>query len=385
MPDHPILEPGTGSPRPATGRLPIARPAARTSAAAERDAATTRSALLSPRSLQLCLGFVWLFVGALQLQPFMFGHGFVTKVILPNTMGQPAAVAAPITLAAHVMTHYPVLLNSLFAGAQILIGVSMIRLALLNRSTVRLVLLVSMAWALSVWWIGEGLGGLLTGAASPLTGAPGAVILYAVLAVLAWPPRKVATASPMEAGRPGIVSPQVPAAPARGEGVFGRVIWIVLWVGSAAMLLAPANRTAQSIRNQIVGSAAGEPGWLASFQRSVAAAAAGHGEIIAVVLAVASLAIGIGVFVPRIRTAALVFGALLSLAYWVVGQAFGGILTGTGTDPNAGALFVLLALALAPGGLRLPSIASLRARIRGVVSERSPARTGAGASTAPTS
>jgi hypothetical protein len=40
----------------------------------------------------------------------------------------------------------------------------------------------------------------------------------------------------------------------------------------------------------------------------------------------------------------------LSIDYWVLGQSFGGITTGIATDPNAGPLFVLLALALFPNG-----------------------------------
>ena len=47
-----------------------------------------------------------------------------------------------------------------------------------------LALAASIAWALAVWWLGEGLGGVLTGAASPVTGAPGAALLYALAAVL---------------------------------------------------------------------------------------------------------------------------------------------------------------------------------------------------------
>ena len=37
---------------------------------------------------------------------------------------------------------------------------------------------------------------------------------------------------------------------------------------------------------------------------------------------------------------------MLSLAYWVFGQGFGGIFQGGATDPNAGPLFVLLAYVL---------------------------------------
>jgi hypothetical protein len=38
---------------------------------------------------------------------------------------------------------------------------------------------------------------------------------------------------------------------------------------------------------------------------------------------------------------------VLNLAYWVLGQGFGGIFMGNATDPNAGLPFVLLAIAVA--------------------------------------
>ena len=42
----------------------------------------------------------------------------------------------------------------------------------------------------------------------------------------------------------------------------------------------------------------------------------------------------------------LALAIVLSLAYWVFGQGLGEVLSGSSTDPNAGPLFVLLALAL---------------------------------------
>ena len=46
---------------------------------------------------------------------------------------------------------------------------------------------MSFAWALGVWFFGEGLGMVLTGTASALTGAPGSVLLYGLLGLMAWP------------------------------------------------------------------------------------------------------------------------------------------------------------------------------------------------------
>lgn len=45
---------------------------------------------------------------------------------------------------------------------------------------------------------------------------------------------------------------------------------------------------------------------------------------------------------------ALWAGIALSLVFWVLGQNFGGMLAGHATDPNAGPLYVLLALTLCP-------------------------------------
>jgi len=63
-------------------------------------------------------------------------------------------------------------------------------------------------------------------------------------------------------------------------------------------------------------------------------------------LALASAAIGVAVGVNWHARPFLAAGILLNVAYWVVGQGFGGILTGQATDPNAGPLFVLLAVEL---------------------------------------
>jgi hypothetical protein len=70
------------------------------------------------------------------------------------------------------------------------------------RPTVKAALVGSVAWSLAVRWLGEGLGGLFTGTASPITGAPGAVLLYALIAVLAWP----ASGIPGRADRTGLAS-----------------------------------------------------------------------------------------------------------------------------------------------------------------------------------
>ena len=113
--------------------------------------------------------------------------------------------------------------NAVFATIQLLLG-----LGIAWRPTLRAALAGSVAWALGVWWFGEGLGGVLNGAASPLNGAPGAVIIYALLAVLLWPSDRHAAKAPFAAAR------------AVGAPV-ARALWLVLWGSLAYFALVPAD------------------------------------------------------------------------------------------------------------------------------------------------
>lgn len=51
----------------------------------------------------------------------------------------------------------------------------------------RVAIVVSVPYALGVWWIGEGLGGIPSGFAMVASGAPGAVLLHAIIGFLALP------------------------------------------------------------------------------------------------------------------------------------------------------------------------------------------------------
>jgi hypothetical protein len=96
--------------------------------------------------------------------------------------------------------------------------------------------------------------------------------------------------------------------------------------------------------------AGGAPSWLAGALNSAASSAQGHGVLLATILAVASVVIALGVWLPvrPVALAALALGVVLALAYWVFGQALGGpFWEGASTDVNAGPLFVLLALTVA--------------------------------------
>jgi hypothetical protein len=151
--------------------------------------------------------------------------------------------------------------------------------------------------------------------ASALTGAPGAVSLYALIGAMVWPN-----------GRPGGLL-----------GVRGaRAAWAALWLVMAWLWLVDAGG-ANGVTNAINAAPSGMS-WLSSVQNWFANAAKGDGTAIAIVLAAVSAAIGVAVAANWRPKPFLALAVGLNLLYWVVGQGFGGIPQGGATDPNAGLL-----------------------------------------------
>jgi hypothetical protein len=293
------------------------------------ESVAARPSLDASRALQLVLAAIWLLDGVLQYQAFMFTSGF-NQMLASTAAGNPAVIAKPITWDATLVSHHMVALNAIFATIQLLVG-----LGIAFRPTVRVALAASVVWSLGVWWFGEGLGGVLNGGASPLNGAPGAVIVYALLAVLLWPADRR-------------VPPPFIAARAVGAHV-ARALWAVLWLSLAYFALTPDNRAPQGVNGMIAGMESGEPVWLQDLQKGAASLVAGQGLAASVVLAVALVLIAVGVYLPaRIARATLVLAIVVSALIWVFAQAFGGILATGATDVNSGPLLALLALAYWP-------------------------------------
>ena len=237
--------------------------------------------------LQIALGVLWLIDGALQAQPFMFTSGFATQVIAPNGQGQPGFVAAPVHWASTVIAAHPVLWNVPFALLQLALGVG-----LLFRRTAKLALAASIAWALGVWYLGEGLSGLASGQASLLSGAPGSALLLAVLAAAAWPTHDGSREAPAS---------WLPS------------VWAVVWMGGAVFQSLPQNQ-GTTIPSEL--------------------------------LVIAEYLIGVGGLTRATRAPAAAVGLVMALVFWVTTQDFGGAFTGQGTDPNTGPLLALMAITL---------------------------------------
>jgi hypothetical protein len=295
----------------------------------------------SQRILQVVLGLFWILDAALQFKPFMFSKSFVSTFILANAPGQPAVLRWLITNVGHFLAPGVTVWNTLFALTQLAIGVG-----LLFPRTVRPALALSFPYVLGVWVFGEGLGMLFTGSATALSGAPGSVLLYGLIGLMAWP-RRVAGRTPAEGDRVGI------ASSAAGQGLGGAltplVVWSGFWVLAAVLFVLPDNRTQSSISSVITGMAPGNPGWYSHLLLRTGNHFGSVGTPTAWVLAAVSLVIGLGPLVVRRPGPFLAAGGLLSVLFWITGQGLlGGIFTGKGTDPNTAPLIVLLALAMVP-------------------------------------
>jgi len=261
------------------------------------------------RGLQVALGVVWLLDAALQYQPFMFTKTFPVMMLAPSGMGEPAFVSGPVLTAERLISGHVVPWNAMFATIQLVLAAG-----LLCRATARAALAGTIAWSLSVWWLGEGLGGIFRTTANPLTGAPGAALLYAFLAILIWP----RTGSPSVAEEASVAEGSL-----LGRGA--RVAWFALWATIAGLMLAaPASSS------------------------SLTAGDGTRAAVVTIGFAAAFALAAVGLLVPVTARPALVLAVSAAVALWVAGEDFGGIFSGSGTDPNTGPLLMLIALAFWP-------------------------------------
>jgi len=286
------------------------------------------------RALQLALAALWLLDAVLQYQTFMFSQGF-PRMLAATAAGNPVGVAGPVTWSAHLIGTHPGAANAAFATLQLLLA-----LGIAWRPTVRAALAASVAWALAVWWLGEGLGGVLTGTASPVTGAPGAALLYALAAVLLWPTPKGA-----ERDRPAPFA----AGAAVGAPV-ARALWLLLWGGMAWLTVVASQGPGLLPGADPAGAMpAVDPRWLRSLDAAASGLLSQHAGLAGLVTAGLFACIAAGVYLPvPAARAVLCLAVLAALAMWAAGQDLGGLFTRATTDPDSAPLLVLLAAAYWP-------------------------------------
>ena len=307
---------------------------------ADRDSAGLR------RGLQVALGIVWLADAALQYQPYMFTKASTASMLMPMATGEPAFVSGPVLTTMRLMTEHVAAWNALFATIQLALAVG-----LLWRPTARVALAGTIAWSLSVWWLGEGLGGIFSGMANPLTGAPGAALLYALLAILIWPAVQSGRTGPSVASASvgqrasvagasvasaSVASASVASASVAGASPLGRVArlaWFILWGTMAGLMLAAPARSA-----------------------SLTAPGGTQATVVTIGFAAVFALTAVGVFLPATVRPALLLAVLAALVIWATSEDFGKVFSGSATDVNTGPLLLLIALAYWPTG----SLASFR-------------------------
>lgn len=274
---------------------------------------------ITRRHLQVSLALLWLFDAALQCQPSMFTRAVTRAVIAPVGRGQLSVLAGPLHLLTSVVSAQPALANATFALIQFALG-----LGILTRRFTRVALGASIVWALSVWIVGEGFGGLTTGA-TLLTGAPGAALLYAVIAVLAWPSRSATVDD----------RPSSWALPA----------WCALWLTGAGLQLVAGNNSATSLTKTLRAARSSSPGWIGGLDHELAQLRIpSWASAVAVALYVL---VAMWALVPgRTRQLSIAVGMVIALTGWLVVQGLGDLTSGHATDLNSGPLIFLLAFAV---------------------------------------
>jgi hypothetical protein len=283
--------------------------------------------LLSRRHLEIALGTLWLLDGLFQLQPYMFTRAFYNGVLGMANMGLPGPVADADYHVATLLTAHPALWNTGFAGLQLMLG-----LGLLWRRTARVALICSVPWAIGVWAIGEGFGGMFMPGASLLTGAPGPALIYGLLALILLCAAADANSPRGRIGRAGLR--------------LGAAGWALIWTTGALLELEGTNHAATVPSAQIANGSYGEPAMFRWIDGVGGHLIGEHGYLFALVLGLLAVFIGWAIFVPRWRRVCLVTGIVVALFVGVVGQDLGAVFTGHGTDPGLGPPLVLLALAL---------------------------------------
>ncbi len=295
------------------------------------------------RTCRLLLATLWLLDAVLQIQPFMFTRGpnGFSGMLKSAATGNPGWVAHSITWNGSLVYHQPIATDTAFAFIQFLIAFGIV-----SKRTCKPALLLSIVWSLSVWWFGEGLGGLLSGRATPLGGGPGGVLYYALLAVLLWPTD----------------GSDLPFVAARTVGVAAaKVIWVTVWILLGLLCLVGSGRSPRALHDLVADLDNGQPGWLAHIDRVSGSFLLHHGTPVAILLSVVCLLVAVGVYLPApITQITLVVTIAVFIVIWVAVQDVGGILAGGATDPNSGPpviLFALIYWPLTPGspGWRRPS------------------------------
>jgi hypothetical protein len=265
-----------------------------------------------------CLGALWILDGLLQFQPQMFGQNFVTQVLVPNLSDQPSFLHAIVNAGINAWNLNPVVSDSAAAILQICIG--LLLFFPISDKRFRFGAYVSIFWGIVVWLCGEGAGLLLTGNASFYTGAPGAVLFYVLLAALLLAAENVSTRR----------LPQIAG-------------WTLL-VG-AALQLQSVFWTLDGVQGTAMASMMESIHIFRVFPTYVSNVLGVNPTVGNTLLIIIPLVVGLFLIFKPDRLVGAIALLFLFLTWWI-GQDFGMLTSGIGTDPSTAPLIALFILPL---------------------------------------
>lgn len=280
------------------------------------------------RLLRIGFGALWILDGILQMQSAM-PLRLTGQVIAEAGAGSPVWLQDVLRWGATIWNNHPV--TAATAAVWIQIGIGVWLLAVARGRWSRLGGLISIGWALSVWVLGEAMGGILAPGASWMFGAPGAVLFYAAAGALvalperSWRDRRLGRAVLSCSGVLLLAMAVLQAWPGNG-----------FWQGNGGALQSMVTEMARTPQPHALSALLGD---VAGFVGAYA--------VLLNLLVIATLGLtGVAFLSGRVRLIrpALAAIAVLCLADWVLVQDLG-VLGGMGTDPNSALPQLLLFLA----------------------------------------
>ena len=267
------------------------------------------------------LGAFWILDGLLQFQPLMFGPEFTTDVLEPLFAHQPVFLHVLIQWGIDLWNTNTIITNGNAAMLQIAIGILLF--FPLKSDEFKWGAWVSIVWGFIVWICGEGAGDLFTGNATFYTGAPGAVLIYMLLAWLLLNPEKFKLS----------LYPKIAG-------------WLFLF--GALLQLQPGFWSSDGVGEAFMTSMMDPVQTVAVIPNAISVAAGLTPVVANLLLTAFLLIIGLAILLwPNKITGSI---ALVFLFFvWWFGQDFGELSTlivGVSTDPNSAPLIALLLLPL---------------------------------------
>ncbi|QSO53101.1 hypothetical protein JZ785_04175 [Alicyclobacillus curvatus] len=272
------------------------------------------------------LGILWLVDGILQAQPAMPNDGFVEDVLAPAIQGQPIWYVRVLAVSIQFWTDHPIGADVVAVILQI--GIGLLLLVGKERTAGKIGIWLSIVWGLAIWVFGEGMGGILTGSATSVTGAPGSALFYVIGAILLLLPDK------------GWLEGNATRT--------SRWIFSIFWLMAAMVQAWPSAGfwTSKGLSSVFEGAASmPQPSWMSAPIDTMARLAASHPVFWNGWFVLFMFLLGIG-FAVGGPTRPVLTLSLVWLAFtWWMGQDFG-VMGGVGTDPNSSPVLALLIITL---------------------------------------